>query len=149
MMLRIQRYNISIVYKPGRHIPLADALSRVNPCSGETLSGLDITVHELNSHLNASPTRLEEIRDETARDPELSSLRELIVNGWPEKRENCPSTLHGYWNYRDELAVENGIILKGTRIVIPKSLRPALLRQLHYAHQGAEKCKLRARGSVF
>lgn len=41
------------------------------------------------------------------------------------------------------------LILKGSRIVIPKSLQPDVLHQLHYAHQGAEKCKLRAKGSVF
>ena len=29
------------------------------------------------------------------------------------------------------------------------SLQPDVLKQLHYAHQGAEKCKLRAKGSVF
>ena len=39
--------------------------------------------------------------------------------------------------------------MKGTRIIIPKSLQPAILEQLHYGHQGAEKCKLRAKGSVF
>ena len=35
------------------------------------------------------------------------------------------------------------------RIVIPESPQPDVLKQLHYAHQGAEKCKLRAKGSVF
>ncbi|XP_014672357.1 PREDICTED: uncharacterized protein K02A2.6-like, partial [Priapulus caudatus] len=43
----------------------------------------------------------------------------------------------------------DGIVLKGTRIVIPAALQLAVLEQLHYAHQGAEKCKLRAKGSVF
>ncbi len=41
------------------------------------------------------------------------------------------------------------IILKGTRILIPTSLQPAVLQQLHYAHQGAEKCQHRVKGSVF
>lgn len=49
----------------------------------------------------------------------------------------------------DELTVADGLILKGTRIIIPKSLQSAVLKQLHYADQGAEKCKLRAKGSVF
>ena len=43
----------------------------------------------------------------------------------------------------------DGLILKGTRIIIPTSLKPVVLQKLHYAHQGAEKCKLRAKGSVF
>ena len=47
------------------------------------------------------------------------------------------------------LTVADGVILKGTRIFIPKTLQADVLQQLHYAHQGAERCKLRAKGSVF
>ena len=68
---------------------------------------------------------------------------------WPDKRADCPARLHGYWNYRDEMSVNDGIILKGNRIVIPLTLRQPLLNQLHYGHQGAEKCKLRAKCVVF
>ncbi|XP_048582171.1 uncharacterized protein K02A2.6-like isoform X2 [Nematostella vectensis] len=32
---------------------------------------------------------------------------------------------------------------------IARMMQPDVLQQLHYAHQGAEKCKLRAKGSVF
>ena len=71
------------------------------------------------------------------------------MHGWPEKRSDCPAYLHAYWNHHDELTVEDGLILKGACIVIPGSLQPDALKELHYAHQGAAKCKLRAKGSVF
>ena len=100
-------------------------------------------------HLNASPTRIQQIQTETVKDPTLNVLKSFISHGWPDKRSDCPSHLHGYWNYREELTVANGLILKGTRIVIPKKVQPEVLKQLHYAHQGGEKCKLRAKGSVF
>ena len=64
-------------------------------------------------------------------------------------RSDCPAHLHTFWNYGDELTVANGVILKGMCILIPKSLQADVLQQLHYTHQGAEKCKLRAMGSVF
>lgn len=147
MLLRTQKYNYTLRYTPGRDIPLADALSRNNPCKAGEIPGLNITVHDIE--LNASPLRLTQIREETAKDTELVSLRDMILDGWPDSRSDCPTQLHGYWNYRDEMAIENGIILKGRRMVIPHTLRQALLDQLHYAHQGNEKCKLRARGSVF
>ena len=149
MMLRIQHYNVTLEYVPGKQIPLADALSRISPQPGSAVPGLELTVHEIHSHLNASAMRLEEIKEETAKDPKLSLLREFISTGWPELRSECPSHLHGYWNFRDQLGMENGIIIKGTQIVIPRVLRPAALEKLHYAHQGMEKCRLRARGSVF
>jgi len=149
MLLRIQKYNAQVTYIPGKDIPLADALSRISPCPGDEIPGLDVSVHELHLHLNATPTRLDQIRDETAKDIDLALLRTVITNGWPKVRSECPSQLHAYWNYRDELTVADGIILKGLRIIIPKTLQVEVLNQLHYGHQGSEKCKLRAKGSVF
>ena len=149
MMLRIQKYDVEIKYVPGKDIPVADALFRVSPCPGDTIDGLDVSVHELHLHLNATPTRINQIKEETAKDEVLLSLRAVITQGWPDTRSECPPHLHAYWNYRDELTVADGIILKGTRILVPKSLLADVLQQLHYAHQGAEKCKLRAKGSVF
>ena len=49
----------------------------------------------------------------------------------------------------DELSVENGMLLKGERIVIRRSLQQDILQQIHAGHQGAEKCQLRARSCVF
>ena len=118
MMLRIQKYDVDIKYVPGKEIPLADALSRLNPCNTDTIKGLDVSINELHMHLNASPTRVEQIQTETAKDPILSSLKSFISHGWPDKRADYPSHLYGYWNYRDELTVANGLIFKGTRIII-------------------------------
>ena len=51
--------------------------------------------------------------------------------------------------YRDELAVIDGIILKGRHIVIQNSLRQQVLNQLHTNHMGIEKTKLLACESVY
>ena len=42
MLLRIQKYDVEITYVPGKNIPLADALSRLSPCVGETIADIDI-----------------------------------------------------------------------------------------------------------
>ena len=57
--------------------------------------------------------------------------------------------LYDYWNFREELTIEDGLILKGERIVIPPTLRPEILDTLHKGHLGQEKCLLRARTTVF
>ena len=72
MMLRIQKYDVEIKYVPGKEIPLADALSRLNPCDTDTIKGLDVSIHELHMHLNASPTRVQHIR------PKLPRILSLI-----------------------------------------------------------------------
>lgn len=73
MMLRIQTYDVEITYVLGKGIPLAHALSRLSPCEGETIADVDIQVHELHLHLNASPARIAEIRNETVKDTNPNS----------------------------------------------------------------------------
>lgn len=46
---------------------------------------------------------------------------------------------------REELtAIDDYLVLKGDRIVIPNTLRPEVLKIIHQAHLGQEKCLLRA-----
>ena len=60
-----------------------------------------------------------------------------------------PQELHTFWNYREDLSMENGLITKGARLVIPSTLRRKVLKQIHEGHLGIEKCMLKARDSVF
>ena len=41
MMLRIQKYDANIRYVPGKEVPLANGLSRLNPCKGEAIAKVD------------------------------------------------------------------------------------------------------------
>ena len=44
--------------------------------------------------------------------------------------------------------MENGLVTKGARLVIPSTLRSKVLEQIHEGHLGTEKCMLKARDSV-
>ena len=74
---------------------------------------------------------------------------ETIYFGSPEKQKQVPVHLKKYWAYRDELSIENGLILKRERVVIPKSQRSDIVERIHQAHQGVEKCQLRVRSCAF
>ena len=52
-------------------------------------------------------------------------------------------------NIRDELAIQDGIIFRGQRIVVPVSLRLDMKRKLHASHLGVESCLRRARETIF
>ena len=65
MLLKIQCYDFTVKKNPGKSIPIADCMSRVSPCPGEPISDVDTHIHLLNAHLNASPTRLQDIKVET------------------------------------------------------------------------------------
>jgi len=50
---------------------------------------------------------------------------------------------------KDELSVHKGLLLRGNRLVIPPALRKEILAKIHSGHQGATKCRARARQSVW
>ena len=141
MLLRIQNYDMTIEYRPGKELLLADGLSRLpNPRSKQEID-LDISVNMVQFSNN----KIQQLRSESKSDPVLSSLQDIIVNGWPNRRDKIPKQLRPYWSYRDELLVEDGVILKGERVLIPKSMQADVLQRVHAGHQGIDKCKLRAK----
>ena len=79
----------------------------------------------------------------------MQALKHQIVKGWPHIRSECGKNLQDFWNYRDELSVLDGLILKGSRIVVPESCRNKILDQLHEGHFGIDRTKLHARDSVY
>ncbi|XP_064635755.1 uncharacterized protein K02A2.6-like [Lineus longissimus] len=98
---------------------------------------------------NISDARLEEVRDNTARDPTTKTLMCLIQNGWPDTKQDTPIEAKPYFDFRDSLSCESGIILKGEAILIPSDLRGDIKQRLHYAHLGLNSMLRRARGLVF
>ena len=47
--------------------------------------------------------------------------------------------------FREELTVEDGLILKGTRIIILNNQCKAILKSIHEGHLGLNNCKPRAK----
>ena len=45
--------------------------------------------------------------------------------------------------------MENGLITKGARLMIPSTLRSKVLEQIHEGYLGIEKCMLKVRDFVF
>ena len=50
--------------------------------------------------------------------------------------------MQAYWTFHEELTVEDGLVLKGTWIVIPKNMCKQILTKIHESHLGLGKCKL-------
>ena len=140
-----------VQYRKGMEIPLADALSRVTPTPVEE-DGIQfpiVAVNLITSNLPVSSTEIELIHEETSRDPTLTLLRHYIHMGWPNDCRMLPQELHTFWNYREDLSMENRLITKEARLLIPSTLRRKVLEQIHDGHLGIEKCMLKARDSVF
>ena len=100
--------------------------------------------------LPISDTRLDQLKLATSSDKELQILAKTICDGWPSRSCYAPPETRPYFSFRDELTVDDrGIILKGNRAIIPRSLQAEYMKLLHEGHPGRESTKRRARDVVF
>ena len=119
----------------------ADALSRLSPLDEFEVSDMNVKVHHL---IRITPAKMEEFKEETAKDETLQLLSRQVIQGWPDSGKKIVPALKPYWPLRDDISVEDGLIFLGSRVIVPESLRGNILQQIHGGHFGIEKCKLRA-----
>ena len=100
----------------------------------------------LMEHLENSPVTADDIRTWTRRDPQLARVFQFVQQGWPS---NGVPELEKYSAMRSELTVYEGCILWGTRVIIPKQGREALLQELHEGHPGMTRMKSLSRMYVW
>ena len=149
IMMKLYRYDFDFQYVKGTDLILADTLSRAYL---DTYEGAHddrpriMTVNMLDSIPDA---RLEEVWEATSCDPVMGTLMNLIIEGWPKYKTQIPVNMTPYFDMRDELSHQDGIILKGESILIPKALRKNMKERLHRAHLGYDSMMRRARGKIF
>ena len=89
------------------------------------------------------------VQEETASDPIMTSLSNMILDGFPPQRHDVPEELRNYFRFREDLSIVDGVVMYGDRIVVPPKLRGQILETLHSAHQGTNSMNSRAQSSVF
>lgn len=137
-LLQLQKYDFTVSYVPGKELIISDTLSR----APSKIQVAEISEHEIIacqvdsviSGLPISDNKLKLIQEETSADNTMRELCRTILNGLPSNRSCVTNELKPYFNHRHELSVVNGIIMKGTCIVIPLSLGPEMKRILHIGH---------------
>lgn len=78
----------------------------------------------------------EKVERESENDPELCSIRHYIQSGdWSQRK------LPHYLSVKNGLCVLGKLVMRGTRIVFPQSLRSEVLRLAHEGYQGIVKMK--------
>ena len=140
-----------MTYKPGKYWYVADTLSRsyLQETKEQLVSETEINAINPKSYLPISPEKYAQFQRETAKDLELKALSSVIFKGWPDKREGVSPAVRQYWSYRDELTCLDGLLFKGDKIIVPKTLQSEMLEKIHETHLGIVKCKNRARQVLF
>ena len=85
-------------------------------------------------------------KDQTEGDPVLSKVLQYTQNGWPHV---VPTELKPFYQRQNELTIEAGCLLWGTKVVIPERFQAQLLSELHVSHPGIVRMKGLARAHVW
>ena len=109
---------------------LADHLSRF-PSKKENMP---IELHQNIHNIYLTPDNLNIVIGSAERDP-------IHSNSWPNRIQEVPHIAHHFWGTRDELTIENGILIKGDRVFIPLELYERMLSDLHDNHKDTEKMR--------
>ena len=94
-------------------------------------------------NLAISEESLTMIKQATELDNDLEKLKTVIRQGWPETKDQIAPSLAEYLNFYDELSIQNGLIFKGERLVIPYGVRLHMKARIQsYWRSGVSKtCK--------
>ena len=144
MLLELQRYNVTIKYRPGKEMQLADTLSRCPARASQEIK-LDMRV----DYIAFTKPWIEKLKDSTQRDPILATVYQLTQQGWPHQRRHVPHLARRYWDFRDELSTDDGMLLKGPRLIIPGELQEEYLSCLHEGHLSASKVQENAKQHMY
>ena len=109
LLLRCLKFDIEVNYWRGENIPVADALSRVClkkeeriPVSNKSeWCSPDSNIHFITE--KSCPMNIDLVKSALARIKSMHVLKQIIYNGWPSRRNECPKELWEYWNHRCDL----------------------------------------------
>jgi len=137
-------YTYDIKYRRSGDHGNADAMSRLpQTCHRIHCEQLNLFHTE---HFGELPVTREHVKRETVSDALLSQVCQYVHTGWPQGDSGHLSRYH---QIRNELSIDAGCLLRGTRLVIPTTLRPMLLEELHGGHIGMVKMKNTARNYMW
>ena len=150
--LRMARYDYSISHIAGKLLYTADALSRApipTEESSEELEGeVEQYVKGVVATLPVTESRLQQYEDAQTQDETCAQVKTYCQTEWPS-RDSMPDSLLPYWKVRSSLTVYKSLLMYNDRIVIPKQLRRETMARIHEGHQGMERCRMRAKVSVW
>lgn len=142
-VLRLQSYSYDIVYEPGA-TNLADALSRLSLSDPQPFDADNENyVHFIAKVSTPVAIQLEDIKKKSREDETISNvIQALDGNDWTQLASR-------FKPYATELCVLEDLLLRGDRIVIPKSLQNNVLQLAHEGHPGMVVMKRRLRQKVW
>ena len=107
---------------------------------------LDDNQDDTDDHL--PDPMIDRLRTVASKDDNYQTLIDNIQPGFPASIGKADTSVAAFWNIRNELSLDDGLVLYGPRIVVPAAARREVLARLHDSHQGVDRTKRRARQCI-
>ena len=135
---------------------LSDAITRLSTHDSDSaknkaklIADFNISIHEISEITGFKSLTLQDIKEATIKDCQLTKLKSYIINGFPAHNYECVEDIHSFFDYRESLTIIDEMVMKDKRIVIPESLRDDALKVLHRSHMRIVKIKKCASTGMF
>jgi hypothetical protein len=156
MLLRLQRYDFHLIFRPGSKVIIADTLSRAFPAVSPESASENFNADIANMSNSTEPLSVvasdyvvKLIREAAESDELYIKLRSFIRSGWPAAKNLIPVDLRIFYSCRDEMSVEQDLIFKGPRLYVPFAARAAMIERAHSSHIGLNSALRRVRECIF
>ena len=149
---KLQDYDFTLQYVEGVNNEVADALSRnpvKQPDPSEMITDNALMVNLVNHYEGRDICSMTDIKTIAKLDQDYQAIIQLLLNDIPVTAipPDHPARMYkADWNL---LAVQEGLITLGDRILVPKGARKDILRSLHISHMGRNKTNALAKSLYY
>ena len=151
--LQLQGYSFDAIYEPGKDNPTDNKLRHPLPHSTSNDKALR-DIHKLQLYVDAvirddlpAAITLEQLKEATEEDPVLQQLMHAIQQGYISPHDK--HHLLSFQPILSELTIINGLVLRGTKLFIPSTLRDKVVTLAHKGHQGIVRTKQLLRSTLW
>ena len=149
--MRLMHYKYDVKFTAGKDLATADSLSRAPSGSAkdtdiEFESDVSAFVDSVVKGIPATKDRLDEIRRKQREDKVCCEVARYCKNGWPQQ---VSQQIKPYFTLKNDISLQQGLLMYRDRIIIPDELREEILNRLHGGHQGIVKTRALAKDSVW
>ena len=157
ILLRLQRYDFDLIYRPGPQMLIAHTLSLACADVTNRLNASSRFCKELAALGDEAADELKFVASQQTTDMIIRAaennsryvlLKQHVMTGWSESPHDLPDDLKELAAFADELAVSDELLFKGQCVVVSRDAH-FILDRLHSNHKGINGYIRRARETVF
>ena len=101
MLFKLQKYQVDVWYRRGTKLVVADALSQNFPPYLPSFENSECKI--------------------------VQQLAQTFCTGWPDVKSQVSADLASFWDFRKQLTLEENLIFKNDKVVIPAKLTKFML----------------------